>query len=43
MRKHIDFSHAPTEDSMSGEDLGDENQTENLLSEDEVYECELCT
>ena len=41
--EHIDFSHAPTEDSMSLEEPGDERQTENLLSKDEIYECELCT
>ena len=43
LKEHIDFSHAPTEDSMSGEEPGDESETENPLSEDEVYECELCT
>ena len=42
-REHIDFSHPPTEDSISGEEPGDESETENPLSEDEVYECELCT
>ena len=39
LREHIDFSHAPTEDSMSGEELVDETQEENMLAEDEAYEC----
>ena len=43
LRENIDFSHAPTEDSMSGEELVDETQAENMLAEDEAYECDLCT